>query len=90
VLSVWTEVLGKKKIGIDDNFFDMGGHSLTAAQVTARLYDRCRVRLPLRSIFEAPTAAGLARLIDTMPPDAGHLHNIASAGEDAVTEEGRI
>ena len=57
---IWSQVLNIKQIGIHDNFFDLGGHSLTATQLVSRLRDVFQVELPLRSIFESPTIAELA------------------------------
>jgi amino acid adenylation domain-containing protein len=60
LVAVWADVLGRDQIGIDENFFDIGGYSLLAVMVVSRVRDSFHVDLPLRSIFEAPTVAGLA------------------------------
>ncbi len=60
---IWSEVLGVERLGIQDNFFDLGGHSLVAAQVISRARKTFSVDLPLRSLFESPTVAGLAKTI---------------------------
>jgi amino acid adenylation domain-containing protein len=57
---IWGELLGVEKIGVLENFFEVGGHSLTAARLIARLRSALGVNLPLRSIFIDPTIAGLA------------------------------
>jgi amino acid adenylation domain-containing protein len=64
VAEVWSQVLGIKKIGIHDNFFDLGGHSLTATQVMSRIRQMLQVELPLRRLFERPTVESLAAYID--------------------------
>ncbi len=64
VAAIWAEVLKVPKVGINDNFFDLGGHSLLATQILARLHERYPVDLPLRRLFETPTVAGLAAVIE--------------------------
>jgi amino acid adenylation domain-containing protein len=59
----FAEVLGLADIGMDDDFFDLGGQSLLATKVIARIRDRYQTDVPLRTIFEAPTPAALARLL---------------------------
>jgi amino acid adenylation domain-containing protein len=66
IASVWSEVLEIAHIGLSDNFFELGGHSLLATRVISRLQDECKVRLPLRALFEAPTVAGLAEQIEAI------------------------
>lgn len=62
---LWTDVLKREGIGAQDNFFDLGGHSLLATQVMSRLRNAFAVELPLRTLFESPTIAQLARVIET-------------------------
>ena len=63
IAGVWREVLGLEYMGIHDNFFALGGHSLKATRITARLRTVVQIELPLRTLFEAPTVAGLASII---------------------------
>jgi len=63
VAGIWCEVMGLKKVGIHDNFFAVGGHSLLASQVVSRLRKALQVDVPLRFLFESPTPAGLAMRI---------------------------
>ncbi|UHQ22824.1 amino acid adenylation domain-containing protein [Lysobacter sp. 5GHs7-4] len=61
--AIWKELLGLPRIGVHDNFFELGGDSLIAAQLIARLPERFGKRLPVASLFEASTIAGLAALL---------------------------
>jgi acyl carrier protein len=67
--AIWAEVLKLERIGIHDNFFDLGGHSLMATQVVSRIRASFQVELPLRSLFEIPTVAALAGAIERAKHD---------------------
>jgi acyl carrier protein len=62
--AIWAELLGLEQIGIHDNFFDLGGHSLLSTQAITRMRRAFSVELQLRAFFEQPTIAELAALID--------------------------
>lgn len=62
--AIWEEVLGIKNPGADDNFFDLGGHSLRVAQVHAKLRERLNLDLPILALFQHPTIHALARCIN--------------------------
>ncbi|RYE11766.1 MAG: amino acid adenylation domain-containing protein, partial [Sphingobacteriaceae bacterium] len=63
VSDIWCEVLGRKSISIYDNFFEIGGHSLLAVQIMAKIEKETGKRVPLAALFEAPTVESLALLL---------------------------
>jgi len=60
---IWANVLSLDQVGIHDSFFDLGGHSLAATRVVSRVIKEFQMEIPLRSLFEAPTAAEMAAVI---------------------------
>ena len=72
VLEILTALLSGQKIGLRDDFFLFGGHSLLAAQLIARLRETFRVELALRTVFDAPTVVGLAEEIERLAAKRGN------------------
>ncbi len=64
LVSLCKEVLDLENVNLDDNFFDIGGHSLKAAQLVARVRSAFKVELPIKEVFETSTISELAYLID--------------------------
>jgi amino acid adenylation domain-containing protein len=60
------KLVGLDQVSIDDNFFDLGGHSLMAAELIIRLRDRFGVELPLKTVFESPTISRLSTAIEKL------------------------
>jgi len=65
VVRIWSEILGIDRIGRHDNFFELGGHSLLATQVISRIREKFRIQVQLSALFEGPTAAELAVVIES-------------------------
>ena len=72
---IWTEVLQVNQIGINDNFLHLGGNSLSAIRIVARIEDSLKLQLPVNRIFEKPTIATLAAAIETTIVAMLEAHN---------------
>lgn len=82
ISAIWEQVLGIQEIGLHDDFFDLGGHSLLATQLRNQLYEKFKVDLPIRSLFDNATVAGIAALISQS--------RAQSAPDDSVALEERL
>ena len=71
--SMWQDLLGVSDVGIDDSFFDLGGHSLIAVRLFAQIKKAYRIDFPISVLFEAPSIRKIAALIDVQigPQDVG-------------------
>jgi amino acid adenylation domain-containing protein/thioester reductase-like protein len=76
---IWAKLLGFEKVGIHDNFFDLGGHSLLITQLLAQVRDTFKVNLSLHSLFELPTVANIAEKIQ--------MTQLAEPGRKIDTED---
>ena len=83
--AAFAEVLGAEEVGAQDDFFTLGGNSLQATRVVARVRQALGVDLPVRSFFTVSTVAGLARVVDELP--AASPAPAAPAGGDSGAEE---
>ncbi|MEI8212293.1 MAG: amino acid adenylation domain-containing protein [Planctomycetota bacterium] len=84
--SIWADVLGIEAIGIHDNFFSLGGHSLLVTRVNARISSELQVDLPLRKLFEAPTIAELSSEIEILR-SGGLTQTVAAFGSPHIGEQ---
>ncbi|WP_198299659.1 non-ribosomal peptide synthetase [Tumebacillus avium] len=75
IAGIWAQILGVEEVGVHDKFFDLGGHSLDATRIISRINKEIGVRLPLRTLFEAPTVAGLAQAVEELMSDGASVHD---------------
>ena len=66
VVAIVSELLGLEQVGVNDNFFFLGGHSLLGTQLIARARDSFGIELPLRTVFDSPTASQLSAEIERL------------------------
>jgi len=79
IATIWQNLLGLEKIGVNDSFFDLGGHSLLAIQVISRLREAFPVDIEMSNLlFEAPTVAKIAAVIDEQLPQQSELDEMAA------------
>ncbi len=79
---IWSELLRIDSLGVTDNFFDLGGHSILAARMLSRLRESFGVEIPMRSVFQSQTIEKLALVVDTAL--------LAASGEAAGGERAEI
>ena len=65
--AIWSEVLEIERIGVHESFFELGGHSLLAMRVASRIRRDLGVEIAVRQVFQRPTIAGLASIIEGSP-----------------------
>jgi len=90
VMEIWRDVLGVEKIGLHDDFFDLGGHSVLVTQIMSRVRRTFEVELGMRHLFGAPSVASLARVIEQVLEEQlqqmneQEIHQLASERKGAA------
>jgi len=79
---IWQELLDRERVGVQDNFFDLGGHSLLTTRLLSRLRDAFELEVPLQTFFEEPTIAALAEGIELARWAGGVAEAAGWAGDD--------
>ena len=84
LIEIWQEVLDREQIGIDDDFFDLGGHSLKATMVIATIQERYGIKIDIKNLFTEPTIRSLSDYLETL------LWMDGENDEDQEVESGEI
>ncbi len=77
---LWARVLGVERVGVHDNFFALGGHSLTAVKLMSAVRSELGVHIPLASLFQRPTVAQLAQRVSEASPQTAELARVSRDG----------
>lgn len=83
LVAMWQQLLGRRAIALTENFFEIGGHSLLAVMLVARIRERLGVEIPLAGVIEHPTIERLARSIEgaaSLTPSGRHVHSYHPQG----------
>lgn len=86
VAAIWSETLGERRIGVDDDYTRLGGDSLVGIRILARIKETYGVTLPMRALFEAPTVGQLAARVEIL---LGGASTVGVEAGDAM-EEGTL
>ncbi|NBD32904.1 MAG: AMP-binding protein, partial [Cyanobacteria bacterium] len=81
IAEIWQDLLQVDKVGIHDNFFDLGGHSLLIVQVRSRLETLLNREIPLVTLFQYPTIQALATYLNQQSPNSSHLQETANRAQ---------
>jgi amino acid adenylation domain-containing protein len=84
IRDLWQEILGKENISMNDNFFDLGGHSLKGIRLVAQIREKLQVNITLKDIFQAPTPAAQARVVSAVKWVSREPAPLSSLADDNV------
>ncbi len=87
---IWSEVLDLRQVGVDDNFFDLGGHSLIATQIVSRVRDDFGVELPLHRFLRLLTVAELAEAIDELKSNGKSIQRSKIVAASRVARRAKL
>jgi len=88
--NIWADVLALAQVGVHDNFLDLGGHSLAASRMIARVIQTYQLEIPIKALFDAPTVAEMASLItqnQANPASEAELEHMLREVEGMTEEE---
>ena len=87
IAQIWQELLGVSQVGIYDNFFELGANSLVATQVISRIRQAFGKELTLKRLFESPTIAEIAKILEVLSQLATEENTLESETEVDYEEE---
>ena len=87
---IWRDFLGVEHIGLTDNFYELGGDSLLAAQILSRVRKTFHIEIPLSALLDEPTLAALSARIQAIRRAADELKSMPAGHGNAEEEEGEI
>lgn len=87
IAAIWQKILAIEKVGTEDNFFDLGGHSLLLAQIQSELHNALNRNIPIVTLLEYPTISSLSAHLSRRPNESDslqHSHNRAEIRKKAI------
>ena len=85
--TIWAEILGVQQVGTQDNFFDLGGHSILVIQLWTRIKELFKVEVPLRGLFEAPTITEQLKVITNLQQPVQSIQELVTTIAVDLREE---
>ena len=87
IAGIWQEVLNIDRVGINDNFFDLGGHSMLMAQVYSQLRKKIHREIKMIDLFKYTTVSTLANYLNTGPTEGATIHNYYESAKEHMKEK---